>query len=79
LLYLKNFSSLKKLLIIFMLKIKIAKNKTTRKAKIINLFKNNTITITKEIVNIYKHKNYNYINKNKEKRYLNNNKYYKFN
>jgi len=62
-----------------MLKIKIAKNKTTRKAKIINLFKNNTIIITKEIVNIYKYKNYKYINKNKEKRYLNNNKYYKFN
>jgi len=53
--------------------------KTTYKAKIANLFINNKITIIKKIINIYKYKNYKYINKNKEKYYLNNNKYYKLN
>jgi len=43
LLYLKNSFSLKKLLIVFILKIKIAKNKITCKAKTINLLKNNKI------------------------------------
>ncbi len=62
-----------------MLKIKIAKNKITRKAKVANLLKNNKIAITKQIVNIYKYKNCEYINKNKEKYYLNNNKHYKLN
>jgi len=61
------------------IKIKIAKNKVTRKTLIANLLKNNKIIITKKIVNMHKYKNYKYINKNKEKYYLNDNKYYKFN
>jgi len=60
------------------IKIKIAKNKVTRKTLIANLLKNNKIIITKKIVNMHKYKNYKYINKNKEKYYLNDNKYYKF-
>jgi len=79
LLHLKNFSFLKKLLIVFMLKIKTTKNKTTCKAKIVNLLKNNKITTIKEIVDIHKCKNCKYINKSKKKCYLNNNKYYKLN
>jgi len=43
-----------------------------------NLLKNNKIIITKKIVNIHKYRNYEYINKNKEKYYLNDNKYYRF-
>ncbi len=62
-----------------MLKTKIAKNKIICKTKIVNLLKNNKIAITKKIVNIYKYKNCKYINKNKEKCYLNNNKHYKLN
>jgi len=62
-----------------MLKTKIAINKIICKAKIINLLKNNKIAITKKIINIHKCKNYKYINKNKKKCYLNNNKYYKLN
>jgi len=62
-----------------MLKTKITKNKIICKAKIANLLKNNKITTTKEIVNIHKCKNYKYTIKNKEKYYLDNNKYYKFN
>jgi hypothetical protein len=62
-----------------MLKTKVAKNKTICETKIINLLKNNKIATTKEIINIYKYKNCKYINKNKEKCYLNNNKYYKLN
>jgi len=77
--HLKNSSFLKNLSIASILKIKIAKNKITRKAKIVNLFKNNKIATTKEIVNIYKYKNYKYINKSKEKYYLNNNKHYELN
>jgi len=67
LLYLKNSSFLKKLYIIFILKTKIVKDKITYKTKIANLFKNNKIITIKEIVNIYKYKNYKYINKSKEK------------
>jgi len=77
--HLKNFSFLKFLLIVFMLKTKIAKNKTICKAKIANLLKNNKITTTKKIVNIHKCKNCKYINKSKKKYYLNDNKYYKLN
>jgi len=79
LLHLKNSFFSKKLFFATIIKIKIIKNKIVRKAKIANLLKNNKITITKEIVNIYKCKNRKYINKNKEKYYLNNNKHYKFN
>ncbi len=53
--------------------------RVTYKAKTINLLKNNKIIIIKEIVNIYRNKNYKYTNKSKEKYYLNNNKYYKLN
>jgi len=71
--HLKKFFFFKKLFFATIIKIKIIKNKIIRKAKIANLFKNYKITITKEIVNIYKCKNRKYINKNKEKCYLNNN------
>jgi len=76
-LHLKNSSSLEKLLIVFILKTKIAKNKITCKIKTIDLLKNNKIAITKEIVNIYKYRNCKYTNKSKEKFLSNNNKYYK--
>jgi len=61
-LYLKNSFSSKKLFIVSIFKTKIAKNETTCKEKIANLLKNNKITIIKKIVNIYKYKNYKYIN-----------------
>jgi len=60
-----------------MLKTKIAKNKATRKAKIANLLKNNKVATTKKIINMHKCKNRKYINKSKEKCYLNDNKHYK--
>lgn len=77
--YLKDFSSLKKLLFAIIIKTKIAKNKVTRETLIANLLKSNKIAITKKIVNIYKYKNRKCINKSKEKYYLNDNKYYKLN
>jgi len=79
LLYLKDFSSLEKLLFATITKIKTAKNKAIRKIKIVNLLKTNKIATTKEIVNLYKYKNCKYINKSKEKYYLNKNKYFKLN
>ena len=77
--HLKDFSSSKKSLFATMIKAKIAKNKATRKALIANLLKSNEITTTKKIVNMHKYKNCKYINKSKEKYYLNNNKHYKLN
>ncbi len=79
LLHLKDFSSLKKLLFVTIIKIKIAKDKITCKVLILNLLKNNKIIITKKIINIYKYKNCKYINKNKEKCYLSSNKHFKLN
>jgi len=79
LLYLKDFSFLKKLSFVTIIKTKIAKNKVTYKVLIVNLLKSNKITTIKKIVNIYKYKNYKIINKNKEKYYLSNNKYFKLN
>jgi len=79
LLHLKDSSSLKKLFFATIIKTKIAKNKTTRKVKIANLFKSNKIITIKKIVNIHKCKNRKCINKNKEKCYLNDNKHYKLN
>ncbi len=79
LLYLKDFSFSKKLLSIVIIKTKIAKNKAICKILTTNLLKSNKIIAIKKIVNIHKCKNYKYINKSKEKYYLNNNKYFKLN
>jgi len=79
LLHLKDFSSLEKLFFTTIIKTKITKNKAIRKTLTINLLKNNKIATIKKIINIHKCKNYKYINKSKEKCYLNNNKHYKFN
>jgi len=76
--HLKDFSSSKKSLFATIIKTKIAKDKTTRKTKTTNLLKSNEIITTKKIVNMHKCKNCKYINKNKEKCYLNDNKHYKF-
>jgi len=79
LLHLKNSSFLEKLFFAIIIKTKITKNKAICKILIANLLKNNKNTIIKKIINIYKYKNYKYINKSKKKYYLNNNKYYKLN
>jgi len=79
LLHLKDFSSSKKLLFATIIKTKITKNKVARKILIVNLLKSNKIATTKKIINIHKYKNRKYINKSKEKCYLNNNKHYKLN
>jgi len=77
LLYLKNSFSLEKSLSIVVIKTKTTKNKVARKAKTIDLLKINKIATTKELVNIYKCKNYKYINKSKRQYYSSNNRYYK--
>jgi len=75
--HLKNSSFLKKSLFVAIIKTKIAKNKAIREALIAILLKSNEITTTKKIVNMHKCKNRKCINENKEKCYLNDNKYYK--
>ncbi len=66
LLHSKDFSSLKKLLFVTIIKIKVAKDKITCKVLILNILKNNKIIITKKIINIYKYKNCKYITKTKK-------------
>ncbi len=55
--HLKSSFSLKKSLFATIIKTKIAKNKATRKEKIINLLKINEVAITKKIVELHKSKN----------------------
>lgn len=78
LLYLKNFSSLEKILFATIIKAKIVNNKIIRDAKTIKQLRIIEFTTTKELVNLYKYKNNKYTNKNKEECYSSNNKLYKF-
>jgi len=77
--HLEDSFFLEKSLFVAMIKAKSAKNKAILEALIVDLLKSNEIATTKKIVNMHKCKNYKFINKSKEKCYLNDNKHYKLN
>ncbi len=75
--HLKNSFFLEKSLSAAVIKIKTAENKAVRETKTVDLLRINKIAAAKELVNIYKCKNYRYINKSKKQYYSSNNRHYK--